>query len=84
MTRPRLVLLDEPSRGLAPVLVADLMALLRRLADQGLVVLLAEQAVSAALAVADRAVVMAHGRVEASGTVEAVRADGALARSFLG
>ena len=84
MTEPRLLLLDEPSRGLAPVLVDDLFAVLRKLADAGLAILLAEQAVIAALAVADRVVVIARGRIEADGTPEEVSDHPALARSFLG
>jgi branched-chain amino acid transport system ATP-binding protein len=63
-TRPRLLLLDEPSLGLAPRVTADIMALLGRLRDTtGLTVLLVEQNVRGALSVADRSVVMALGRV---------------------
>ena len=84
MTAPRLLLLDEPSRGLAPVLVADLFALLRMLADDGLVILLAEQAVAAALQVADRGVVLERGRLRAQGPAAEIRSHAALERSFLG
>ncbi|HEV2675601.1 MAG TPA: ABC transporter ATP-binding protein [Aliidongia sp.] len=84
MTEPRLLLLDEPSRGLSPVLVADLFDLLRKLADEGLTVLLAEQAVIPALAVADRGLVVARGRIEADGVPDEIRDHPALARSFLG
>ena len=84
MTAPRLLLLDEPSRGLAPVLVADLFVLLRTLADDGLVILLAEQAVAAALQVADRGVVLERGRLRAHGTADEIRGHAALERSFLG
>ncbi|GGF25628.1 ABC transporter ATP-binding protein [Aliidongia dinghuensis] len=84
MTAPRLLLLDEPSRGLAPVLVAELFAVLRRFADAGLVVLLAEQAVEAALTVADRAAVLERGRLEVIGRPDEIRDHPALARSFLG
>jgi branched-chain amino acid transport system ATP-binding protein len=84
MTAPRLLLLDEPSRGLAPILVADLFALLRTLADDGLVILLAEQAVAAALQVADRGVVLERGRLRAHGTADEIRGHAALERSFLG
>ena len=84
MTEPRLLLLDEPSRGLAPVLVDDLFAVLRKLADTGLAILLAEQAVIPALAVADRCAIMARGRIEAEGPPDALRDHSALARSFLG
>ena len=84
MTAPRLLLLDEPSRGLAPLLVADLLALLRALANDGLVVLLTEQAVGAALQVADRGLVLERGRLQASGTADDIRRHAALERSFLG
>jgi len=84
MTAPRLLLLDEPSRGLAPMLVADLFRLLRRLADDGLVVLLAEQAVAAALQVADHGLVLERGRLLASGAADEIRRHAALERSFLG
>jgi branched-chain amino acid transport system ATP-binding protein len=84
MTAPRIRLLDEPSRGLAPVLVADLFALLRMLADDGLTMLLAEQAVAAALNIADRGLVLQHGRLQASGTAAEIRTHAALERTFLG
>jgi branched-chain amino acid transport system ATP-binding protein len=84
MTEPRLLLLDEPSRGLAPVLVADLFQRLRGLADEGLAVLLAEQAVAPALAVADRGLILARGQLRADGTADAIRAHAALAESLLG
>ncbi|MEV4704031.1 ABC transporter ATP-binding protein [Actinoplanes sp. NPDC049316] len=67
--RPRLLLLDEPSLGLAPRVIAQIMALLRTLRDRsGLTVLLVEQNVRSALAVADEAVVMSLGRVVTRGT----------------
>jgi branched-chain amino acid transport system ATP-binding protein len=84
MTAPRLLLLDEPSRGLAPMLVADLFQLLRRLADDGLIVLLAEQAVAAALQIADRGLVLERGGLRASGTADEIRSHAALERSLLG
>jgi branched-chain amino acid transport system ATP-binding protein len=83
-TRPRLLLLDEPSLGLAPRVTAVIMAMLGRLRDEtGLTVLLIEQNVRGALSVADRGVVMALGRVT---TVEAadLRADDQLRHAYLG
>ena len=63
MDRPRLLLLDEPTLGLAPVIVADLLARLRTTAADGTAVLLSEQRASLALGVASRGVVLSRGRV---------------------
>ena len=80
VSTPRLLLLDEPSLGLAPRVTAEIMALLARLRDQqGLTVLLVEQNVRSALSVADRSVVMALGRVS---TVDA--SDDAIRHAYLG
>jgi branched-chain amino acid transport system ATP-binding protein len=82
---PSVMLLDEPSLGLAPAVVADLMALLRRLRDAtGLTVLLVEQNVHSALAVADRGVVLALGRVVAEGSAAELRDDSSLRHRYLG
>ncbi|MCC6470807.1 MAG: ABC transporter ATP-binding protein [Alphaproteobacteria bacterium] len=67
MAGPRLLLLDEPSLGLAPILVAELLAKLRQVAAAGTAVLLAEQNIGAALNVADRAVLLAEGAQVAEG-----------------
>jgi branched-chain amino acid transport system ATP-binding protein len=83
--RPRLLLLDEPSLGLAPRLVAQLMALLRGLRDEtGLTVLLVEQNVRSALSVADNAVVMSLGRVVTAAPAAQVADDAALRHAYLG
>lgn len=63
MNRPRLLLLDEPTLGLAPVVVADLLAHLRRLADDGMAILLAEQRAGLALGIAHKGVVLSRGQV---------------------
>ena len=85
VARPRLLLLDEPSLGLAPRVTAQIMALLRRLvSEQGLTVLLVEQNARSALSVADRAVVLALGRVVMDDTAAAVGADDALRHHYLG
>jgi len=67
MTGPRLLLLDEPSLGLAPMLVEELLAKLKDVAGAGMGVLLAEQNIGAALRIADRAVVLAEGAMVAQG-----------------
>ncbi len=68
VTSPRVLLLDELSMGLAPLIVAELYELVGQLARQGITILLVEQFVTTALAVADRAAIMVHGRVEQEGT----------------
>ncbi|MFI7078376.1 ABC transporter ATP-binding protein [Micromonospora sp. NPDC049903] len=85
VARPRLLLLDEPSLGLAPRVVAQTMALLRRLRDDtGLTVLLVEQNVRSALAVADQGIVMALGRVVLAAPAARLRDDADLRHAYLG
>ncbi|GIJ20693.1 ABC transporter ATP-binding protein [Micromonospora lutea] len=83
--RPRLLLLDEPSLGLAPRVVAQTMALLRRLRDEnGLTVLLVEQNVRSALAVADQGIVMSLGRIALAAPAARLRDDADLRHAYLG
>ncbi|MFG3708955.1 ABC transporter ATP-binding protein [Micromonospora sp. NPDC047670] len=83
--RPRLLLLDEPSLGLAPRVVAQTMALLRRLRDRtGLTVLLVEQNVRSALWIADQGVVMSLGRVVTTAPADRLRDDADLRHAYLG
>ena len=84
MGAPGLVLFDEPSQGLAPKVVQDVMATVSRLKREGVSVLLVEQNVESALAVADRAYVMRQGRIVHEGSAAALRADAALQRRLLG
>ncbi|MFA1543153.1 ABC transporter ATP-binding protein [Actinomadura monticuli] len=82
---PRLLLVDEPSLGLAPRVVAQLMAVLRRLCDEdGRTVLLVEQNARSALSVADRAVVLDLGAVVASEAAATIAADDRLRHAYLG
>ncbi|MCC7274741.1 MAG: ABC transporter ATP-binding protein [Alphaproteobacteria bacterium] len=81
---PGLVLMDEPSQGLAPRIVQDVLAVVRRLRDEGVAVLMVEQNVDTALAVADRAVVLDLGRVVHSGPAGPLRDDRALRQRLLG
>ena len=74
MSRPRLLLLDEPSLGLAPTIVDRIFDMIAALKDSGLTILLVEQNASKALAVADRAYVMRLGRIEAEGTAAEIAA----------
>ena len=83
--RPRLLLLDEPSLGLAPVLVAELFRIVRELnEDEGLTVLVVEQNANFALKAADAGYVLEAGRVALSGTSAELRADDSVRRSYLG
>jgi branched-chain amino acid transport system ATP-binding protein len=84
MGRPTLLLLDEPSLGLAPKLVAELMATLATLHRDGLSLLLVEQNATAALAIADRAVVLETGRVRLQGSAAELRHDPELQALYLG
>jgi branched-chain amino acid transport system ATP-binding protein len=85
MARPRALLLDEPSLGLAPLLVASLMGMVRRLVDAlGLAVLLVEQNARSALSVADRGIVLSLGRVVAEDEPKRLAADESLRHAYLG
>ncbi|MGA7490626.1 MAG: ATP-binding cassette domain-containing protein [Xanthobacteraceae bacterium] len=84
MAAPRLLMLDEPSLGLAPQVVEEIMACLDRLRSQGLTILLVEQNAAAALAIADRGYVLANGRVVNSGPARELRGDPAITSAYLG
>jgi branched-chain amino acid transport system ATP-binding protein len=81
---PGLVLLDEPSQGLAPKIVQDVMATIRRIKNEGISVLLVEQNALNALAVSDRVYIMDLGRIVHEGPAEALLEDDALRRRLLG
>ena len=84
MGRPALLMLDEPSLGLAPRLVADVMGALAQLHREGLTLLLVEQNANAALAIANRGYVLEAGRITMAGPASALQADEALRTSYLG
>ena len=84
MAKPRLLLLDEPSMGLAPNLVDQLLAVIRKLRDDSLTILLVEQNARAALAIADRAYVLETGRVTLSGPAAEIQADRRVREAYLG
>ena len=84
MARPRLLLLDEPSLGLAPLMVEHIFRVIEDLKRDGLTMLLVEQNVHHALDVADRAYVMEAGHISLEGPAAAVRADPQVERSYLG
>jgi branched-chain amino acid transport system ATP-binding protein len=85
VARPRVLLLDEPSLGLAPALVAQIMSLVRRLADTlELAVLLVEQNARSALSIANRGIVLNLGRVVADQDPDSLRTDERLRHAYLG
>ena len=84
MAEPELLILDEPSLGLSPLLVEEMFALIRRLHDEGLAVLLVEQNVGQSLEIADRAYVLENGQVRFSGLPAELLASDALRRAYLG
>jgi branched-chain amino acid transport system ATP-binding protein len=85
MARPRLLLLDEPSLGLAPQVASQIMRMLRELTDRtGLTVLLVEQNARAALSVADRGLVLSLGRLVADDDPATLAADDQLRHAYLG
>jgi ABC-type branched-subunit amino acid transport system ATPase component/ABC-type branched-subunit amino acid transport system permease subunit len=84
MAKPRLLLLDEPSLGLAPQVIDDLFTALDRLRGEAVTILLVDQMAGLALALADRAYVIEGGRIVASGTAAEIAADGSLERAYLG
>jgi branched-chain amino acid transport system ATP-binding protein len=84
MAKPRLLLLDEPSMGLAPMLVEQILDVVRGLKQAGLTVLLVEQNARAALAIADRGYVIETGRIATSGSSDELLADAQVQAAYLG
>ena len=84
MSSPRMLLLDEPSLGLAPTLVREILKLLTRLRDEGLTILLVEQDATAALKIADRGYVMERGRITIEGTAKELMGDDRVRQAYLG
>ena len=84
MGNPRLILLDEPSEGVAPLIVEQLARMIVELKQQGLAILLSEQNIHFARLVSDSAVVLEKGQVQFSGTMQQLMADAALQRACLG
>lgn len=84
MARPRLLMLDEPSTGLAPILAQAAYEALGALRGSGLTVLLAEQQVPMALALADRGYVLENGRIQVQGSSEELKSNPEVQRAYLG
>ncbi|MCF2618618.1 ABC transporter ATP-binding protein [Oscillibacter valericigenes] len=84
MSRPKLLMLDEPSMGLAPILVEQIFDIIRELHSAGTTILLVEQNAQAALSVADRAYVLETGRISLTGTGAELMASDAVRKAYLG
>lgn len=84
MSKPKLLMLDEPSLGLAPLLVAEVFNIIRRIAALGVTILLVEQNASAALSISSRGYVLETGSVVLSGSGKELAADGRVQRAYLG
>jgi len=84
MGRPKLLLLDEPSMGLAPMMVAQIFEVIKDIAQQGVTILLVEQNVRQALAVADRGYVMESGRIVLQDTADQLLNDERVREAYLG
>lgn len=84
MTAPRLLLLDEPSAGLSPLMVNEVFAQIRKIADSGIAVLMVEQNVKAGLRIADRGLILVNGRTAHTGTAQALRDAPTVAQLYLG
>ena len=84
MSRPKLLMLDEPSMGLAPILVEQIFDIIKELHGMGTTILLVEQNAQAALSVADRAYVLETGRISLSGTGAELMASDQVRRAYLG
>ena len=83
MGNPEFLLLDEPTQGLAPILQKALAGLIRRLRDDGITILLAEQSLRLALEVSDRVYIMEKGLIQFTGTVDEVNEDRTILKKYL-
>lgn len=84
MARPRLIMMDEPSMGLAPLIVKDIFTIIKRLREEGNTVLLVEQNAKAALGIADRGYVVETGRIMMQGAAEDLLSNRDIQRAYLG
>ncbi len=84
MARPKLIMMDEPSLGLAPLVVKDIFSIIKQINQQGVTILLIEQNANMALKVADKAYVMETGRITLSGTGQELLSNDAVKAAYLG
>jgi branched-chain amino acid transport system ATP-binding protein len=84
MGRPKILMMDEPSLGLAPVLIREIFATIRKIAEQGTTVLLVEQDVQHSLSISDRGYVLEHGRIVMEGTGRELLDNPQIREAYLG
>jgi branched-chain amino acid transport system ATP-binding protein len=84
MSAPDLMLLDEPSLGLAPLIVQDIFHVLRDINQRGVTILLVEQSANLALKLADRAYVLESGKVTAEGSAQEIASSSSVIEAYLG
>ena len=84
MTNPKIVLMDEPSMGLSPLLVSEIFAIIKELQKDGITILLVEQNAKMALSIADRAYVLENGRISMSGDANELLNDDRVKKAYLG
>jgi branched-chain amino acid transport system ATP-binding protein len=84
MAKPKLIMFDEPSLGLAPILVREIFNVIKRVKDEGTTVLIVEQNVKQTLTIADRAYVLENGRIVLHGTGETLLNDEHVKSAYLG
>ena len=84
MSHPKIILMDEPSMGLSPILVNEIFDIIRSVNEAGTTVLLVEQNAKKALAIADRAYVLETGKIVTSGNAQELMNDDAIKKAYLG
>jgi branched-chain amino acid transport system ATP-binding protein len=84
MTRPRLLMLDEPSQGIMPKLVDEIFQAVKRIRDIGVTVLIVEQRIAECLEIADRAYILQTGRLQMQGTSSEIKSNPDVRKAYLG
>lgn len=84
MTNPKILLMDEPSMGLSPLLVSEIFSIIEELHKDGITILLVEQNAKMALSVADRAYVLENGKISMSGDAKTLLNDPRVKKAYLG
>ena len=84
MSRPKIILMDEPSMGLSPIFVGEIFNIIEKVSSQGTTVLLVEQTAKKALSIADRAYVLETGSIVMSGNADDLLHDDSIRKAYLG